>query len=64
MVVRELKIWERRACRVIGQIRSTQRYEPKPNHEQVKLEARISELASEYGRYGYRQVTDLLKMEG
>lgn len=64
MAVRELKISERRACRVIGQIRSTQRYEPKPNHEQEKLEARVIELASEYGRYGYRQVTDLLQMEG
>lgn len=64
MVVRELKISERRACKVIGQIRSTQRSEPKPNHEQEKLEARVIELASEYGRYGYRQVTDLLQMEG
>ena len=64
MVVRELKISERRACKVIGQIRSTQRYEPKPNQEQEKLETRVIELATEYGRYGYRQVTNLLNMEG
>lgn len=64
MVVRELKISERRVCKVIGQIRSTQRYEPKPNIEQEELEMRVIELASEYGRYGYRQVTDLLQMEG
>ncbi|WP_415061948.1 hypothetical protein [Bdellovibrio sp.] len=64
MVVRELKVSERRACKVIGQISSTQRYEPNPNPEQEKLEARVIELASEYGRYGYRQVTDLLQMEG
>jgi transposase InsO family protein len=28
------------------------------------LEGRVIELASEYGRYGYRPVTDLLNMEG
>ena len=64
MVVRELKVSERRACRAIGQIRSTQRYQPTPNQVQEKLEGRVIQLASEYGRYGYRQITDLLKMEG
>ncbi len=64
MVVRELKVSERRACRAIGQIRSTQRYQSLPNQVQEKLESRVIELATEYGRYGYRQVTDLLNMEG
>lgn len=64
MVMRELKVSERRACRTIGQVRSTQRYQPLPNQEPEVLEDRVLELASEYGRYGYRQVTDLLKMEG
>ena len=64
MLVRELKISERRACKTIGKIRSTQRYKPVENSEQEKLEVRVIELASEYGRYGYRQVTDLLRMEG
>lgn len=64
MVVRELKVSERRACRAIGQVRSTQRYQPMPNQVQEKLEGRVIELATEYGRYGYRQITDLLKSEG
>ena len=64
MVMRELKISERRACKTIGQIRSTQRYEPIQNFEQEKLEERVLAVASEYGRYGYRQVTDMLKLEG
>jgi len=64
MVMRVLKVSERRACKTIGQIRSTQRYVPKENLEQELLEGRVIELASEYGRYGYRQVTDLLQMEG
>jgi transposase InsO family protein len=64
MVMQELKISERRACKTIGQVRSTQRYEAIPNQEQEKLQGRVIELATEYGRYGYRQVTDLLNMEG
>jgi len=55
---------ERRACRALGQLRSTQRYRPKENQAQQKLEKRVVELATQYGRYGYRQVTDLLRQEG
>jgi len=55
---------ERRACRVIGQLRSTQRYEPRPQQHKELLRTRVIELAAEYGRYGYRQVTGLLNMEG
>lgn len=55
---------ERRACKVIGQPRTTQRYEAKTNNEKEKLRARVTHLASEYGRYGYRQVTNLLNNEG
>lgn len=64
MVRRKLQVRERRACKVIGQIRSTQRYVPVENPDQEKLEKRVIELATEYGRYGYRKVTDLLNMEG
>jgi putative transposase len=31
---------------------------------QKKLKSRVIDLASEYGRYGYRQITGLLNMEG
>jgi transposase InsO family protein len=55
---------QRRACKVIGQIRSTQRYEPIENPDKEKLRQRVIDLASEYGRYGYRQVTNLLNLEG
>lgn len=63
-VMSKLSVSERRACKVIGQIRSTQRYEALPNQEQEKLRERVIALASEYGRYGYRQITSLLNMEG
>ncbi|MCB0408445.1 MAG: IS3 family transposase [Bdellovibrionales bacterium] len=55
---------ERRACKVIGQARTTQRYQPKNNEEKEKLRGRIIELAEEYGRYGYRTITDMLNNEG
>jgi len=64
VVMRELKISERRACKTIGQMRSTQRYVAVLNPEQERLESRVISLAAEYGRYGYRQVTNLLNEEG
>jgi transposase InsO family protein len=37
---------------------------PKPAADEHALTERIIELAREYGRYGYRRVTALLRMEG
>ena len=55
---------ERRACKVLGHPRSTHRYEPIPGEDEQGLTGEIVELASRYGRYGYRRVTALLRMEG
>ena len=55
---------ERRACRVLGHPRSTQRYETKPTGDGKALREEIVRLASLYGRYGYRRVTALLKLSG
>lgn len=59
-----LGVTERRACRVLGQARSTQRHEPKEREDEARLTRRIVELASEYGRYGYRRITAMLWREG
>ena len=59
-----LHVSERRACRAIGQIRSSYRYVPRPDPFREQLRGRIITLAKEYGRYGYRTVTDLLRREG
>jgi len=48
---------ERRACRVLGQVRSTQRRERYPPDDERRLLRRMVELAMEYGRYGYRWST-------
>lgn len=55
---------ERRACRVLGQPRTTQRRARRVPEDEAVLRARIIALASEYGRYGYRRVTGLLVAEG
>ena len=55
---------QRRACRVLHQPRSTQRYRPTRSLYSERLTKRIVELASEYGRYGYRRITAMLKAEG
>ena len=64
MFVRGLDVSERRACRVLGQARSTQRREPKIGEDEDELVARMTQLASEYGRYGYLRITALLRREG
>ena len=63
--VREiLHVPQRRACRVLGQVRSTQRHiHPVPQEERA-ITKRIIELAKEYGRYGYRRITAMLRNEG
>lgn len=63
-VVKELRVSERRACKTIGQVRSSYRYEPIPNPGREKLRERVIAMAEEYSRYGYRQITNMLQMEG
>ena len=62
-ITQTLSVSERRACQALGQYRTTQRYLPHIGLEEGKLTGRIIELASQYGRYGYRRVTALLQEE-
>ena len=55
---------ERRACEVLSQARSTQRHIEKTSDKEARLIKRIVELAGQYGRYGYRRITALLRREG
>jgi putative transposase len=55
---------ERRACRVLGQARATQRRPRLVPDDEPRLVGRITKLASDYGRYGYRRITALLRREG
>ena len=49
---------------MLGQVRKTQRRTPHITDEEARLAERIIELASQYGRYGYRRVTAMLRQEG
>jgi transposase InsO family protein len=55
---------ERRACRVLGQPRSTQRQMPKAKEDEGRLVARMLELVRQHPRYGYRRIWALLRREG
>ncbi len=59
-----LGVSERRACRVFGQARTTQRRELRAKGDEERLVAEIVDLASRFGRYGYRTVTGLLRLAG
>jgi len=63
-VQKKLGVSERRACAVLGQARKTQRRISLTTDEEARLVARITELATQYGRYGYRRITAMLKEEG
>ena len=55
---------ERHACRVLGQARTTQRRVKKVRTDEAALRTDVVRLASRFGRYGYRQITNLLRIEG
>ena len=58
------KVSERRACRVLGQPRSTRRRQPQVRSDEPRLLADMVELATQYGRYGYRRITAMLRRDG
>ncbi|MPS71357.1 MAG: IS3 family transposase [Novosphingobium sp.] len=59
-----MPVSERRVCRVLGQHRSTQRKTPRGADDEAALTEDIIALARQYGRYGYRRVTALLRDAG
>jgi putative transposase len=63
-LVRRRKVSERRACRLLGQHRSTQRYAKVPPDYELRLVARMNELAAAHPRWGYRRIWSLLRDEG
>lgn len=64
MLMRKHRVSERRACRLVGQNRSSNRYVPVPSDFEVKLVERMTMLAEEHPKWGYRMVHGLLVEEG
>jgi len=60
----QYRVSERHVCRLLSQWRGTQRYLPTARNDEDALTRAIVSLASEYGRYGYRRVTALLRRVG
>jgi putative transposase len=63
-VLGQEQVSERRVCRALGQPRSTQRRERWIPSDEPRLVKRMVELGTQYGRYGYRRVTAMLRTEG
>jgi len=59
-VCQKLPVSERRACKVLEQARATQRHRIIPPSDEKQLTEDIVELATKFGRYGYRRITALL----
>ena len=63
-VCERFEVSERKACAVLDQPRSTQRYEPQERDGEAELTKRIVRLAKKRPRYGVRRITALLRREG
>ncbi len=57
------RVSERTACQLVGLSRSGYRYQAQPKGDE-SLTKRLSELATQYPRYGYLMLYSLLKQEG
>ena len=62
-ICQKFTVSERRACKALGQARTTQRRNLSPASDEQQLTSDIIALASKYGRYGYRRIAALLNNE-
>jgi len=63
-LIRRHRISERRACALLGQHRSTQRYRPLVPLEEAALVRAMNACAALHPRWGYRAVWTLLRQQG
>ena len=59
-----LGLSERRACRVVGQHRSTQRHKPTRAGDDHALRAQLREISVQRPRWGYRRAHHRLRELG
>ena len=60
----ELELSQRRACKVVGQPRATQRHTPQSDPAEERLRARLHEFSRQRPRAGYRTACGQLRQEG
>ena len=63
-VCRKLGVSKRRACKALGQARSTQRYECKQSQKDRLIIKDMLKSSKEHRRYGYRRITIQLRKDG
>lgn len=63
-VHQRLSVSQRRACRVLDQPRSTQRYRLRVVDDEAALVAAMERLVRQHPRYGYRRIWALLRQDG
>lgn len=61
---RKFSASERRACKTVGQPRSSQRYQPTPRGDEPRLLQRLMHLVRRRPRFGYRRIAALLRADG
>ena len=59
----QFDVSERRACQVLDQPRSSQRYQAKPRDDEPALTRRMRQLVCQRPRFGYRRIGALLRAE-
>lgn len=65
VLVERFGVSQRRACRVVGQHRSVQQYEPQRTHDdEQQLRARLRDIAIKHPRWGWRKAHAIAKSEG
>ena len=64
VVRKQLPVSERRACQVLGQPRTTQRYRPKAREDDAVLVNQMHDLVRRHPRYGYRRIWAMLRADG
>jgi hypothetical protein len=64
MLQQRLGLSERRACRVAGQNRSTQRHRPLVASDEEALRRRLRKISEQRPRWGYRRAHGQLISEG
>jgi putative transposase len=64
MLQARLGLSQRRACRIVGQHRSTQRHHPENPDPDKDLRRRLRDFARHHPRWGYRRAHAVLSREG
>jgi putative transposase len=64
MIQQRLGLSQRRACQIVGQHRSTQRYRPEVPDPDKDLRAELRRFARRHPRWGYRRAHAVLRREG